>query len=139
EAEPRYPSACGGGGTSGQHTVPGRRRYAASAGLVPHLLQFRAAPQELTPGAARVRADQRGGLSQAVAAVHASDGGQINRACVDAQRSADVSGTTVAATSCRVKSGWGDDREARQDGCACDQSTGLQEAPKNRMRGLMTG
>src|SRR5262245_33605837 len=77
--------------------------------------------------------------TQGVAAVYASDGRGLDRPRVDAARSADVSGATVAATSCRVKSGWGDNREARQVRCACDRSPGWQEAPKNRMRGLMPG
>jgi len=35
QAQPRHPAARSGDRTSGQHAMPGRRRLAASAGIVP--------------------------------------------------------------------------------------------------------
>src|SRR5437870_3277060 len=84
---------------------------------LPRLLQLCPATYELAPAGAGFRDDQRQWLGEGVAAVYAGDGRWIDRPRVDAARSADVSGATVAATSCSVKSGWGDDREAGQDWC----------------------
>src|SRR5262249_8583674 len=51
------------------------------------------------PAAAAAGADQRRGLRQAVAAVYASDGGRIDRPCLDPAGSAAVPGATMAPAS----------------------------------------
>jgi len=50
-------------------------------------------------GSASARAHQRDGLDQAVATPYASHGSRTDRSCVDAARSAAVSGTAMATAS----------------------------------------
>src|SRR5262249_660170 len=50
-AQPRYPSACGGHRTPGEHPLPGRSGLAGSVGAVSGLSQLRLAPRQSAPGA----------------------------------------------------------------------------------------
>jgi hypothetical protein len=84
-----------------------RFRYASLAAAtvaVPWLPPFRAASRQLAPAVAGSRGGQRYRLGPAMAAVHARDGGRLDRPRVDAARSAALSRPTVAATSGGVKS-----------------------------------
>ena len=78
EAQSGPPPAGSGDRTPGQHAVPGRGQHAASTGGVPRLRQFRVASCELTPAVAGSRAPPRHGISEVVAAAHASDGGRTH-------------------------------------------------------------
>ena len=75
------------------------------------VLQFLFAARQLTPGAAASRADPWQGLSHAVAALYASDGGGINRPCVDAERGLIVSGAALAPASGGVSTQGGGKRQ----------------------------
>ena len=72
--------------------------------LYPLLLQFLPASCQLTPALAAARPDQRHGLSHAVAALYAGDGGWVDRSCLDAARGAAVPRAAVAAASGGVSS-----------------------------------
>src|SRR5712691_2139437 len=98
EAPPGEPSARGSGGTSCHHAVPGRRRHAAAAGLVPRLSPCRGAPCKLAPAVAGSRAHPGPGPGPALAAGYASAGGRSDRPWVDAARRAALSRATVATT-----------------------------------------
>src|SRR5262249_25883253 len=93
--QPRHPPARGGGRAAGHHAVSGQRRHATAAGVVPCLPQLRAATHELAPTVAGSCSDQWHGLGQGVAAVYTRDGRGIDRARVELERGADVSGATM--------------------------------------------
>ena len=78
EAQSGPPPAGSGDRTPGQHAVPRRGQHAASTGGVPRLLQCRVASCELAPAVAGSRAHPRHGISEVVAAAHASDGGRTH-------------------------------------------------------------
>src|SRR5690349_15665474 len=105
ECEPRYSPVRGVGRAPSQHPVSGRRGFARSTGVVPDVPQLCTAPCEPAPAIAASRGDQWHGLSEGVAAVYTGDGGRIDGPCVDAARSAAVSGATVATAAGGLRDG----------------------------------
>ena len=106
-AESGHASACGGGGPSCQYVVQGRGGLAAAAGVVSKLSQLLSASCQLTPAVAAAGAHQRHGLREALAPLYASDGGRVDRSCLDPERGLAVSGAAMAPASGGMSSaGW---------------------------------
>jgi hypothetical protein len=79
--------------------VQGGGRLAAATGAVPSLSQLLPAACELACASGGACPDQRHGLRQAVAALHASDGGGTDGSRLDAARGAALSRAVVAPAS----------------------------------------
>src|SRR4029434_4391192 len=97
----------------GQHAVQTGSRITPAVSAVPGVSQFCVASRELASAFAPARAQQRHGLSQEMAAVYAGEGGQVDRPCLELERSAALSGATMAAAPSAVSGSgagrWWDD------------------------------
>src|SRR5438552_12669329 len=87
--------------------------HTRSAGEPVSIYPQGAGTQPFAPASPGSRADQWQWLSQAVAAGYASDGGRIDRPCVDAERSAALSRATVATAGRGVRKPGGGKRQGK--------------------------
>jgi len=85
--------------------MQGRRRLTPTAGVVPCLLQFRAAPRESAPAVGRADTHQRGGFGAIVAALYPGDGGGADQPCLVAARGVTLSGAAVAPAAGGLRNG----------------------------------
>jgi hypothetical protein len=96
-------------------------------------------PQQLTPGAAASRGDQWWRLSQAVAAMYASDGGRVDRSGVEPARGTPIPRAAVAAAPSAVSGAEPDDCGMTGDRCVREEAKRAARGSETLMEDLMMG
>jgi hypothetical protein len=102
--EPRDSPARGGGRPARHHALQRRSRLTPAVNAVADIPQLLLAACGLPPTVASVPADQRGRLSQTLAALYAGDGHRVDRSCLLPEGGPVVSSAAVAATTGVVSS-----------------------------------